>query len=307
MNKISETNFDKYEVVKRIERMIAQELVVCYTDAILGSALDIPTKTVEEIVQIKFSDWKLSGMFDSVSDMRNHYGILPNEMVEDKPSDTAILYYLQYAANCVQRVNDVCAESLGLLGYKIKFHDKSYPSGVFIKVDSLLEHLGAKRIFDENTREIAVVPKDELVEAIAHENPDLMSLLNQYRALNTKGDLAKKRQIFSTLYRDWYEFDIEILGKSPVYISSFLGDLGFLIGDIVRHNENKIRNKHAAKMLAELSDDEKEIYYDLTFDYFLAFRAMLPCVRGKEIVDKLKKEKEEFKCPHHKSSANVNP
>jgi len=289
MNKISETNFDKFEIVKRIERMITQELVVCYTDSMLGSVLDFPTKTIEEIIQIKFSNWNLSGMFDSVSDMRNYYGISSSKIAEDKPNDTTILWYLQYVANCVQRVEDVCAESWNILGYKIKFHDKSYPSGIFSKIDSLLEHLNAKRIFDEESREIAVVRKDELSETVLAESPDILKLVNQYKALGTAGDLVRKRQILYSLYRDGYENELKQFQQDPPYFSkTFLSDLGLLIGRVARHHEEVMGNEQVTEKLLAMSDAEKERYYDLTLDYFLAFRAMLPCLQVKPCVDSLK-------------------
>ena len=57
-------------------------------------------------------------------------------------------------------------------------------------------------------------------------------------------------------------------------------------------SSNEMGNTQVTEKLLAMSDAEKEQYYDLTLDFFVAFRAIFPCVQGKIAVDELKGKKD---------------
>jgi hypothetical protein len=284
VKKISDISFNKYEIVKRIEKMITSELVICYNDALIGSALPFATKTIEDIVQLKYANWQLSGMFRDVSDMRSSLAITAEDIVSNTPDDDTILMFLQYAANCVQYASDVCNDSFTLLGLgnKIKFLDKDYASGVFRLIDILLDSMNAGRVFNESTKEVSVFSKNALSEIVLSEVPDVLQVTRQYKSLAIKGNLIRKEEIICTLYKEFEKI-------RKIVKTAKLTDLESETGMIMNFARHEPKNNAIAMKFHSLSNGEKEKWYDEAYNMFVACFSLLPYIKIKQNIDELKK------------------
>ena len=255
------------------------------------------TTSIEGYVANNFLDWHLRGTHTDIYTMRNFLGIDGGALRSDSASDFTAFNFFQYAYNLAYAVNEAFFRPDGKKlhpkghNYYIYDSDESKIIAIGQNIRAVLRSYGMQMEFDEDKSEYYIAYTNHLADAVASSNPSIAQRLVEYRRIEYSNDLQRKSEILFTLYKEIFEVEKgKSKNKLPYITEAFEKDAGFMLGEVVRHNEKVMKNKSVANKLNSMSDEEKACFYDTAYDYFVAFAAMLPCIRAKEKVKELKSE-----------------
>lgn len=277
--KISENNifpnYDLYTEYTKIESLISEKQVIGLYSISDSSFL----YTLEQYIdRFLFSSWNLRGTFLSIEEMRKNLGLEKVKINYRNINVELVLDFIQYAYNCVFRVNSTIESSSFLI------IDKNYINMLTFNMEALLNHLGASIAMDENTNEFYVIYNDDLSIVVSDNHPEISDSITEYNRIDTRGDLKRKGEILCTLFKR-LEAD-EKKFKGTTY-QSLCSDTTFLFNiSGVRHWVEK--DKIASKTFSKMATEELESWYDKTFTMFLS------CMVISEYLD-MKKEIERIK------------
>ena len=253
-------NFNLRQEYIKIEELLSEKLVICkqLIEGIVG--FDDVSLTIEDFIEATFLDWNLRGTFTSVREMRMSLGIEKNLMNSKNLTEETVLDFLQYAANCINRV------LISDRKYRFYLINKNYPETVFENIEALIAKLGADLNFDEATEEYFVVYANEVSDIVSSQQPDIEFSLSEYLRIDNRHDLKRKAEILCTLYKKLESIDNKFKGSE---FNGLKDDVDFLFNNTgIRHWVED--NKLASATFNRMADDELEGWYDNTFKLFLA-------------------------------------
>ena len=253
---------------------------------ISGTALiiqDNPTKhfSIEEYIQQKcFNDWDLRHTFINIRELREEYGIDRNLLnsVNYIP-EYAFLDYIQFVANCVQRVEETI-----LLNDKLKIVENGQYEVISDNINIILKKMNCELVFEESSGECYIIYCDEVAEIVASNNISISESISKYRRIDSKGDLIVKGDILRRLSLDIE--NIRATTKGTQYMK-LLDDTTFLLNKAgIRHS---IDNSKANQIFRDMEDSEREKWFDRAFQSVIACFAVNNYLEFSSEIDDVKK------------------
>lgn len=209
--------------------------------------------TLYEICEMGFMSFPHRGTCLSLDDFNDFYGF----HFEQKPSNFDVDYlvsFCEYSYNCA-----VYQQGNGIMPYP-------GPALQFVQqILKVIESIGYMHI-SENGISI-FVPKSQPAIVVSEMLPSNLSYkVIEYNHHSMKGDLERKQATLKLL-ADQLEAKRADLNTVDKTLTS---DLFFLINTLnIRHNNADPDSKSYKKVVADMTDDELEEWYDRTYDMCL--------------------------------------
>lgn len=267
-------NFDLHAEYQKIEDLLSRRYTVSEVKSGSRRYYSDPSLSMEDLVATDFLGWELRGTFITLEEMREELGIARHVFYQNNFSEEVFLDFIQYTANCVQRARILAKQ------YALKLPE-TYPAALMDNMEAVLSHLGAEFSADNESGEIFVCYSNEISDVIAETHPDIERSLMEYRSIDNQGNLHRKEEILSTLYK---KFESIRSALKNAGFDALQSDTGLLL-NVVRHTPKC----NIAKQFAEMNNDEKERWYDKTYELFLACLAVYPYINVKSDINQLKK------------------
>ena len=273
-------NFNMHYEYTKVEDLFSVQKVVYVGERGRSFTEDC---SVEDFVERNFLNWRLRGTFINVSEMRNALLINKDNMSSRyTTSKEHILCFLQFMYNCLNFLETSFNKQNSDFTLQMMNLGNTYVDALVSNANALLFKLNADRYFDEYMQEIVVFYRDEVDDAIVNEHPDIQRSLIEYRQIDYIGNLQRKSEILTSLFKKFETFRGELKGTSFDKLQS---DTGMLL-NLARHAPNK--NDPIAMRFDVLTDNEKEIWYDKAYKMFIACLSVLPYIDMKADVEQLK-------------------
>ncbi len=276
IKRISEKNifpslelYDEYSKIDKMLRVnrLVEDYNYCYT--------------VEEYIdEYCFKNWELRGTFFSISEMRKALGISVEELEKETMSPDKVLEYLQYAINIIARAENCINKE-----FYHKWTDDAAHEMIVDNILELTKQLGCKLSIDEITGEFFVEYSDELAEEVSINYPDVKSSLGEYKRIDNQGNLIRKAEILCTLYKKLESFSEKFQGTT---YKNLYDDTKLLFNKSgIRHNVDK--DPIARATFLSMNEQEIELWYDKTYDMFLACLVIAKYLETKKEIDNIKR------------------
>lgn len=273
--KISDKNkfpdFNLKREHKKIEELFANQRIIGECDQGIGYYGD-PMLSYSMALDQLFLEWDLRGSFTSQDEMIHALEISPTEF-HFQTNEERVLDYIQFVLNAVRYID----KHTELYGSSLYVADKSIRKALMENCYLLLDKLNADTDFDD--KEIFVVYKDDVADAVPFEHPDIEPSIVDYLKIDNRGDIEQKRSILRSLATRLEAEERTLLGTE---FKSLCEDTTFLLNKFAKHYMDP-KDKTAEK-IHQMDDDEIEAWCDKTFHMFLACKAAVPYVEMKKEV-----------------------
>lgn len=290
MKKISESNiypnFNLLTEYKKIRYLLSEKKIISESD--LFNMFSEETKpsismSIEDFVDKYFFNWHLRGTFVSVQNMREELGIENSQMMStDYLNEEPLLNFLQYVVNCAKFVDNIYKKNSYHDGFYLD--DKNHINVVMGDTERLLKYLGCRLSYDENNDEYFVVYSDEILDVVSMQQQDIEHSLSEYLRIDNHGDLKRKGEILCSLFKKLESVEKKFKGTE---FSHLISDATFLFNKTgIRHWVEK--DKIAVATFEQMTESEKEIWYDRTYYIFLSCMAALPYLEIKADIKSIK-------------------
>lgn len=240
--------------------------------------------SIERVINDRcFHFWKQRGSCLSTSDIKKKLGL--------DHCDTSILnnkiYCLEYISNMINLANTKLSAS----------YFQKLKEFVILEqnLDILLEHLNYEKVIFTEDEKVILIPKNPAATAVAEISSKGTSLaILKYNHASLKGQLEEKRQLLLSIANE-YE---PLLNKPIEGFNDYFTKATNMLNNVhIRHNNKSGKNKK--ELVANMSDEDLENWYDETY------QLLLFCVLIKDNKDRKDKLDELLKKVNYKSDKKV--
>lgn len=253
---ILKSKYDFNRELKKISFLFEEQLAYhTYEDDLLEKT---DSRSIEYIVDRHFSSWKSRGTCTCCQDMRYELRmdiILSNQKITEKN----IIICLEYYENIINLFLKI-SKNRSCYGFNLnKF--KILCSNINILLDRLNYE---KHIFEEEEK-VILVPKNSAATSVAEKSSKETALaIVMYRHASLKGQLEHKRRLLVAI---WQEYESLFKNGIDGFSGYFDTARNMLNGCHLRHNNKTGKDKKDA--IAQMSDDELELWYDELYELLL--------------------------------------
>ncbi|MBR5902082.1 hypothetical protein IKZ40_07000 [bacterium] len=238
--------------------------------------------TIREFISKSFKKITLRDTCLTLSDYDSVHKKCFGESVPANADVDYLLSFCEYSYNLVCGARDANDSKIP---YRWRERMKE-PLDLYIKqVLTVIEKMGY--MCNEKEGETHIVPKSQAAISVSEIlNQDLSSLLLEYNHNSMKGNLEGKRRVLESLAIELenYETKLEHISKA------LRSDIGFLLNTLnIRHNNIGKDSKNYKKAVANMSDEEREYWYDETYQTLLLVFLKINHVERKKRMSELKK------------------
>ncbi len=191
-----------------------------------------------------------------------------------------MLDFIQFVANAVVFVNQEADDIHGRIYKSNNVLHKAISEQCLL----IAERLNAEIICDGS--EFYVQYKNDMADVIAQEYPKLNASIIEYLKIDNRGDLVRKGEVLCTLAKKLELLEEKFKGTE---FCSLYSDTKLLL--------NKIGPRHALtekdpieKKVMAMDIDEREKWYDMAFQMFIACMAAVPYLEYKNEIKDLKSD-----------------
>ena len=264
-----EKDIDFLKEYKKLEKMISFEKHVV-------NGYD---RTIDYVISQLFLEWKKRENYTSLGELRRELGfsldgIYDVSSLESLYKDIGMNEYFLFCEMFINLVND------------LKIYLKRYTS-IIVPIRYINETIGV--VLDKSGFELRqtyqgyfIVEKDAVAIEVASKNPALSDLIIEYNAYLLKGNIIRKREILKHIAD---ALEPEKTDLAEIY-SKAKENFFFMVNNMnIRHNNEDPKDKDAYNPLfASLNDQQKEDWYDKTYEQALYLFVLLNSVdRDKDI------------------------
>lgn len=279
--KISESNifpdFDLFHEYQKIDTLLSETKTISVYN---NFGKEIRNYfTIEEFLEyVCFNDWKLRGTFTSIAEMREGLGVSKDEITEAEINENQVLDFLQYALNCINRVNCSVKNSS-----RSPYSDDTIPMMIWNNIEKLVERL--KCVIKCIDDEFFIVYGNVMAEVVSVSNKNLSESIMEYLMIDNRGDLKRKAEILCTLYKA-LEGYADVF-KGTTYKGLFEDTKLLFNKSGVRHNVDK--DSIACATFLQMDTEQLEGWYDRMFNMFLSCMEIGKYLNYKSEVDNIKR------------------
>ena len=231
-----------------------------------------------------FYAWKQRGSCINCDDMKNKLNIDRLILEENVECDLEQkIVYLEYFCNLI---------NLASTKLSYPFFQKLKEFVILEQnLDILLEHLNYEKVLFSDDEKIILVPKNPAATAVAEiSRKDTAFAILKYNHASLKGQLEEKRQLLLSIANE-YE---PLLSKPIEGFNDYFTKATNMLNNVhIRHNNKSGKNKK--ELVANMSDEDLENWYDETY------QLLLFCVLIKDNKDRKDKLDELLKNVNSKS------
>ena len=278
--RISERNrFPSFELEKEYKKLHDLFFAKGAIGRLNGINHYTPCYSYNDCLNMFFLDWRLRGTFTSVEEMLYSLGISEDDFARGI-TEERLLDYIQFLINAVIMVSDeVDSEE-----YKVKKTNRLVQKAILENSSEIAGRLHAEIMGDEN--EFYLVYKDDIATVVSIQNEDISDSIVDYLKIDNRDDLKRKGEVLCTLAKKLEDYEQLLKGSE---FSSLCSDTTMLLNKIgARHScgeKDTIANKFKAMSNRELSQ-----WYDRAFQMFLSCMVVIPYVREKTKIKRIKAE-----------------
>ena len=229
--------------------------------------------TLKETIQRKyFLSWKYRKRFLFIDELMASLDLDYDSMNKSITIDK-LLNYIELILNLMILINRYISTSVDKIG-----------NILINNINDLLEDLNYEKIHQQDLGRVIITEKNKLTTAVAEIRPEIIKPVIEYRRFSLKGDIEAKRNILKTLANE-----VEPLRKTfkGTTYSPFVEDTFYFLNSLnIRHNN--IEGSKAQPIVAKMSDDELEEWYDRTYDMILGVFVLEKYLKDKNKIDTLK-------------------
>lgn len=165
---------------------------------------------------------------------------------------------------CLEYISNMLELSNTKLSYPIFQRTKE---GVILEqnINIFLDHINYEKLILEKEEKVILVPKNPIATAVAEiSSQDTAFAILKYHHASLKGQLEEKRKLLHSIANE-YE---PLLNKPIDGFKDYFDKATNMLNNInIRHNNKSGRNKK--ELIAEMSDDELEGWYDELYQLLL--------------------------------------
>lgn len=229
-------------------------------------------------------NWSIFIEFVDFDDLVDSLGILAiinraNDKLQISNKD--FLIYCQFILNCLNHVSNIFNECK--TNVTINYNIENIVAHSKELINIYLDELGYNSV--SNEKEIFIISKEPNASAVAKIYPNIAEVVSEYRRVNLKGNLKRKRELLLGFANEFEPIRNKL--ENNDLSKKLSDDLGFLFNKCnIRHNNKDGNNK--IEYIAKLENDKLESIYDKTYDYFLLAMLQLNYIDNSIFIDDLK-------------------
>ena len=193
-----------------------------------------------------------------------------------------MLDFIQYACNCVCRVNTY----ISLISKKVNCYwlDKSFSKALIDNMKQLILKLNCVLEIDD-TNEIFIDYNDDVASVVGEDYPDISGSITEYRRIDNRGNLQRKAEILCTLYKKLESVEGKLKANN---FGNIMSDATFLFNKTgIRHWQSGV--KESSKKFVDMPAGELEGWYDRAFNLFLTCMVLSTYIDNKDDVSEMRK------------------
>ena len=283
-NKISEINTFPHFMLEEEYDKIEEFFSNIFTVGIVGRSglrRDLVWTAEGFLNEYCFLDWKLRGTFMSTGEMRWHLHIVRKNLKENDITEELLLNFLQYVLNCIKRVKEFVELNEDKYWYDEKVFD-----AINKNITLILKRLGTKAISQK--KEIFIIYENANNAAIVSQcSKEIKDCAIEYQKLSNRRNLKNKAEILCSMAKELEEVEGKFKGTA---FANLCSDTTFLLNKAgIRHSEKN--DRISKKVFLEMDPEEKEKWYDRTYEMILACMA---CLKYIDILSEIKSFRQEL-------------
>lgn len=248
-----------FEQIKNIELNYAEEMErVRKLFSEVGMIREhINTYHYQNMEKYVNENWFLSwnpnrGNFLSIQEMRHALNISDRDLAQN--SKETMINFFEFVFNIIKLYQQKrCYERA----------DENYFNVLISNIENTLDKINYK--IEDMGEYVIIIEKDPKAIAVAELYEDISENIIEYRRFAIQGNIERKKEILATLSKKIEAIESKLKNNEYSYI---INEVTSLLNNLdIRHNN--IEGKNANEIVAEMTTEKLEEWYDKTYDTIL--------------------------------------